>query len=43
MAEKIINDLKNYGEVQRVYIGIHIADINTQVQKQLKLKASKEF
>ena len=38
MAEKIINDLKNYGEVQRAYIGIHIADINTQVQKQLKLK-----
>ena len=38
MAERIINDLKNYGEVQRAYIGIHIADINTQVQKQLKLK-----
>ena len=41
MAEKIINDLKNYGEVQRAYIGIHIADINTQVQKQLKLKGLK--
>ena len=41
MAEKIINYLKNYGEVQRAYIGIHIADINTQVQKQLKLKGLK--
>ena len=37
MAEKIINDLKVYGEVRRAYIGIHITDINTQVQKQLKL------
>ena len=37
MAEKIINDLKTYGEVRRAYIGIHIVDINTQVQKELKL------
>ena len=37
MAEKIINDLKVYGEVRRAYIGIHIADINMQVQKELKL------
>ena len=37
MAEKIINDLKTYGEVRRAYIGIHIIDINTQVQKELKL------
>ena len=37
MAEKIINDLKEYGEVRRAYIGIHIADINTQIQKELKL------
>ena len=37
MAEKIINDLKLYGEVRRAYIGIHITDINMQVQKKLKL------
>lgn len=37
MAEKIINDLRIYGEVRRAYIGIHITDINTQVQKELNL------
>ena len=37
MAEKIINDLKVYGEVRRAYIGIHITDINMQVQEELKL------
>ena len=37
MAEKIVNDLKKYGEVRRAYIGIHITDINMQIQKQLKL------
>ena len=37
MAEKIINDLKVYGEVRRAYIGIHITDINMQIQKDLKL------
>ena len=41
MAEKIINDLKLYGEVRRAYIGIHIADINMQVQKELKLSGLK--
>tara|TARA_B100000900_G_scaffold238827_1_gene202932 strand:- start:217 stop:1308 length:1092 start_codon:yes stop_codon:yes gene_type:complete len=39
MAEKIINDLKVYGEVRRAYIGIHITDINIQVQKELKLNS----
>ena len=37
MAEKIINDLKVYGEVRRAYIGIHITDINMQVKEDLKL------
>jgi Do/DeqQ family serine protease len=41
MAEKIINDLKKYGEVRRAYIGIHIADINIQIQKELKLSGLK--
>ena len=37
MAEKIINDLKVYGEVRRAYIGIHITDINMQIKEELKL------
>ena len=37
MVEKIINDLKLYGEVRRAYIGIHITDINMQVKEDLKL------
>ena len=37
MVEKIINDLKVYGEVRRAYIGIHITDINMQLKKELKL------
>ena len=41
MVEKIITDLKIYGEVRRAYIGIHIADINMQVQKELKLSGLK--
>ena len=41
MAKKIITDLKVYGEVRRAYIGIHITDINTQIQKQLDLNGLK--
>lgn len=41
MAEKIVNDLKKYGEVRRAYIGIHITDINMQIQKELKLNGLK--
>ena len=37
MVQKIINDLKEFGEVKRAYIGIHITDINTQIQKKLNL------
>ena len=37
MVEKIITDLKLYGEVRRAYIGIHITDINMQVKEDLKL------
>ena len=37
MTNKIVNDLKKYGEVRRAFIGIHIADINQSVQKELKL------
>ena len=38
MVKKIITDLKEYGEVKRAFLGIYIADINSQVQKELKLK-----
>ena len=38
MVKKIITDLKEFGEVKRAYLGIYIADINSQVQKELKLK-----
>ena len=41
MAEKIINDLKAYGEVRRAYIGIYIKDITMQVQKELNLNGLK--
>ena len=41
MAKKIVNDLKKYGEVRRAYIGIHITDINTQIQKELNLNGLK--
>lgn len=41
MAEKIITDLKEYGEVRRAYIGIHITDIDTQIKKELNLTSLK--
>ena len=37
MVEKIVNDLKNFGEVRRAYIGIHVLDITTMIQKELAL------
>ena len=39
MVKKIIDDLKKYGEVKRAYIGIYIADINTQIKDQLQLES----
>jgi len=37
MVKKIIHDLKEFGEVRRAYIGIHITDINTHIKEQLNL------
>ena len=37
MVKKIINDLKEFGEVRRAYIGIHITDIDNQIKDQLNL------
>tara|TARA_B100000427_G_C15463960_1_gene575372 strand:- start:208 stop:1299 length:1092 start_codon:yes stop_codon:yes gene_type:complete len=41
MAQKVISDLKQYGEVRRGFIGIHIADIDMQIKKQLNLNGLK--
>ena len=41
MAEKIVTDLKKYGEVRRAYLGVHIVDIDKQIQEELQLKGLK--
>ncbi len=41
MVEKIVNDLKTYGEVRRAYIGIYIKDVTVQLQKELNLTGLK--
>ena len=38
MVKKIIKDLKEYGEVRRAYIGIHILDLNSRIAEELELK-----
>jgi len=38
MVQKVVSDLKNYGEVRRAYIGINIADINQNMAEELNLK-----
>lgn len=37
MVQKVVSDLKNYGEVRRAFIGINIADINQDIAKELNL------
>ncbi|MGC6469780.1 MAG: S1C family serine protease [Flavobacteriales bacterium] len=39
MVQKVITDLKNYGEVRRAYIGINIADINQDIAQELNLNS----
>ncbi|QQS29487.1 MAG: trypsin-like peptidase domain-containing protein [Sphingobacteriales bacterium] len=38
IAKKVIEDLKNYGAVQRAYLGINTRDINPEIASRLKLK-----
>ena len=38
MVQKVVSDLKNYGEVRRAYIGINIADINQNMAEELNLE-----
>ena len=40
MVKKIIKDLKEYGEVRRAYIGIHILDLNSRIAEELELKSA---
>lgn len=37
IASKIVTDLKQYGSVQRAVLGVSIADINSELQKEKKL------
>ena len=37
MVQKVVSDLKDYGEVRRAYIGINIADINQNIAKELDI------
>jgi len=39
MVQKVVSDLKNYGEVRRAYIGINIADINQNMAEELNLES----
>ncbi len=37
IIKKVINDLLNYGKVQRGYLGITIRDLNSELSKELKI------
>ncbi len=37
MVEKIVADLKEFGEVQRAFLGINILEINSEIAKELDL------
>jgi len=38
IVQKIVLDLMEYGTVQRAYLDVNIADINTEIQKQFELE-----
>jgi Do/DeqQ family serine protease len=37
IVKKVINDLKEFGEVQRALLGVNIGDVNAELAKELKL------
>lgn len=37
IVKKVVNDLKEYGEVQRALLGVNISDVNADKAKELKL------
>ncbi len=39
IAQKVVEDLKEYGEVQRALLGVTIADVTPDIQKQLSLSS----
>ncbi len=41
VARKVVDDLKNYGEVQRAYLGASFSEINSKLATELKLNAIK--
>ena len=38
IVKKVIDDLKQYGEVQRALLGVNIGDVNADIAKELKLE-----
>lgn len=38
IAQKVVNDLKEFGEVQRALIGVNITDINAELAEELDLE-----
>jgi serine protease Do len=38
IAKKVVNDLKEFGEVQRALIGVNIRDVNAELAEELELK-----
>lgn len=38
IVQKVVNDLKKYGEVQRALLGVNIGDVNAEIAKELGLE-----
>lgn len=41
LAQKVTNDLKRYGQVQRGYLGVNVMEMNSDLAKQMNLKVVK--
>lgn len=39
IVKKVVDDIRDYGKVQRAYLGISIIDINSDIAKQLKIES----
>lgn len=40
IAKKVIDDLLNYGEVQRAYLGVYMRNLNSDLMEELDLKST---
>lgn len=38
IVQKVVSDLKEFGEVQRALLGVNIGDVNAEIAKELKLE-----